>query len=42
MMTPAFMTAMMRAMFILAAPACIVVSAIAVLTYRRWKSDVEQ
>jgi hypothetical protein len=40
-MSSEFITAMMRAMLILAAPACIVVSAIAVLTYRRWKKDVE-
>jgi hypothetical protein len=38
-MTPTSMAAMMRAMLVLAAPACVVVTAIAVLTYRRWKSD---
>ena len=40
-MTAESMTAMMRAMLILAAPACIVVTALAVLTYRRWKADHE-
>jgi hypothetical protein len=41
-MSPEFMTAMMRAMLVLAAPACIVVTAVAVLTYRRWKRDAEE
>jgi uncharacterized membrane protein YoaK (UPF0700 family) len=38
-MTHESMTAMMRAMLVLAAPACIVVTAMAVLAYRRWKDD---
>jgi hypothetical protein len=41
-MTHESMTAMMRAMLILAAPACVVVTAIAVMAYRRWKEDASE
>jgi hypothetical protein len=41
-MTHESMTAMMRAMLILAVPACVVVSGIAVMAYRRWKDDISQ
>jgi len=40
-MTPHFMNAIMSSMIILAAPACFVVTGIAVLAYRKWKSDDE-
>jgi hypothetical protein len=39
--SPEFMSAMMNAMLILAAPACLVVTGIAVLAYRKWKRDPE-
>jgi hypothetical protein len=41
-MTSQFMTAMMRSMLILAAPAFFVVTGVAVLTYRKWKREGEE
>ena len=41
-MTPHFMNAIMSSMLILAAPAFFVVTGIAVLAYRKWKSDGEE
>jgi hypothetical protein len=40
-MSSQFMNAMMSSMIILAAPAFLVVTGIAVLVYRKWKSDSE-
>ncbi len=40
--TAHFISAMMGAMVVLAAPACLFCTGIAVLIYRRWRADDEE